>query len=292
LTDDDDATEHNDNLTESEKAVNYMNPPLFETSIDQRSVSEMTEMEKASMSRPLMEPPMLTQFSSTPLRDHLRYFVYLASVTDLPFMGELVGAITVFDLLGWLMSVTANPDNPPNTTATELNFHLPYLTLFARWCILLSTACVADRKVDIKGSARKQDQKALPVMVSIAYFDYHSINTRTQASTSPRPPAHPMVFMGSTLGLSSMKTHWAWPARLRTLGQYYYIPETPNDSKASRDSSNTADSASTEREVVQYGACAETMFWELVAQMTGREGRRYECSLSPSFLNVYIPFSN
>ena len=243
--------------------------------MEERSISEMTEMERLMMSHPLMEPPMLNHFSQNPPPDHSRYSVFLANVTDLPFMDEFVGATTIFDLLGWLMSVTANPDPPPNTTATELNFHLPYLTLFARWCVLLSNVCVADRKADIKGSATKQDQKAIPVMVSTAYFDYYHIGMTPQPSTEPRPLSHPIVFMGAALGLSSAKSIWAWPARLRSLRKFYYIPKTSVD-KETRPSSlpDIAPSTPAEREVIQYGACAETIFWILAAEMSGREGLR------------------
>lgn len=114
-----------------------------------------------------------------------------------------------------------------NTTATELNFHLPYLTLFARWCVLLSNACVADRKANIKGSATKQDQKAIPVTVSTAYFNCYHIGMTPQPPTEPRPLSHPIVFMGASLGLSSAKSIWAWPARLRSLRKLFTTSQKP-----------------------------------------------------------------
>jgi hypothetical protein len=240
----------------------------------------------SSQDLPLMDETMLSQLPGSLLPGYLD-IVILAQVTDLYFLGEIVQAVTVFDLLGWLMSVTANPNPPATVTAaTEENFHLPYLTLFARWCVVLSDACAKDRKPDIKGSSKKQDEKAVPTMVTLAYFDAHDIDKPPRATSGPSPTSHPMVFLGSTLGLSRIKHDWALPVRLRKLNRLYFVPEDPEMDPGDPSNASTAE----ERQVMQYGMCAETLFWIFAAHVTGRAGAGYVNLSSLSFhsLSFYV----
>ena len=73
---------------------------------------------------------------------------------------------TTFDVLGWLLSVTSQP--LPNATAVD--FYLPLVALYARWCRVLAGP----------------DVKLAPPMVHIAWFQ------DAQRSTA--------VLLGSTIG--------------------------------------------------------------------------------------------
>lgn len=82
-----------------------------------------------------------------------------------PYLG--LPSYTVFDFLGWFLSVTCHP--PP--TATNKNYYLPLVAMYARWCVTLALA------------ANVQGQ---PQMVHIARI--------------PIPKKPDMLILGSTTG--------------------------------------------------------------------------------------------
>ena len=209
----------------------------------------------------------MTSNSSLPLIDSHISFAHLpgalpdkfwenivfSSETGLWFMGEMIEAYTVYDLLGWVMSVTATPVPPPGLAVTEQTFYLPYLALFARWCILLAETCVTDRNPNVKGTDKIKNRKAVPAMVTVVYVEAQDISQLRPPSAGAQP-AYPVLLLGSTLGLISIRDPWVAPSRKRKLKRYYYFP----------------DEAQTKNEVMNYGECAETLSWLWLARVTGR----------------------
>lgn len=61
---------------------------------------------------------------------------------DPDFCGVKLMAQTSFDLLGWVLSVTAEPSR----TATELDYYLPLLSMYAKWCATVAFSCLRDAR--------------------------------------------------------------------------------------------------------------------------------------------------
>jgi hypothetical protein len=91
-------------------------------------------------------------------------------------------ASTLFDLLGWILSITAKP--PPGTTeVTEKDFFLPLAAVFAQWCRTLIP------------------RKYAPNMVHLAYWkDVGSGKLLTLLGATPgeATPVHGTVDKGFT----------------------------------------------------------------------------------------------
>ena len=71
---------------------------------------------------------------------------------SLPFNGVRMPTATIYDFLGWILSITARPAGPapPNPR----NYYLPLLAMLGRWCQIVSPP----------------PKKNIPGMVSIAWF--------------------------------------------------------------------------------------------------------------------------
>lgn len=95
----------------------------------------------------------------------LSYSPSLPSI-GLAFQGANLPINTMFDALGWLLSVTSVP---PQTESLDRTYYLPLVSLFARWCRVLMG-----------------DVKLAPPMVHVAWF------RDAQGRTA--------VLLGSTIG--------------------------------------------------------------------------------------------
>ena len=120
-------------------------------------------------------------------------------------------------------------------------------------------------------------------MVFVAYFDCYDIGRMSQSPLDHRSSSHPIVVLGATLGISKGREIWSHPGRLRYLDHVYFVPEPPrivtNDVPTNLDEGPVPNEAvpnevATPKVVMNYGTCAETVFWILGAELTGRKGAR------------------
>lgn len=99
----------------------------------------------------------------------------------------LLPTSTAFDMLGWVMSVTAkasvDPKGSPGENPNALNFYLPLLALYANWCRKLAFA-------EPGGTG-----KEIPRMVHLAYTGPHADFGPNATSRS-----HLSVLIGATVG--------------------------------------------------------------------------------------------
>jgi hypothetical protein len=147
-----------------------------------------------------------------------------------PFCGTLLDTFTVFDLLGWLLSVTARPLVPPNTPMTDFNFYLPLCALFAKWCATISHAC----KQDVDTALGSE----VPPMVSIAYWTFPQKTTLARFTATP---GSRYMLLGATLGAAVARTQIFVPQRQRYMTDIGYRSPGKN-----------------------FGKCAESLFFIFV----------------------------
>jgi len=156
----------------------------------------------------------------------------------LPFLGIPVAALTIYDLLGWLLSVTTSP--PPSLSGAqplELGYYLPLLSMYAKWVLVFSEECNSDREVS-SGTPAKQDIAAQPGMVSIAYFDL------SKAGGASGPDKGTCVMLGSTIGNPIARPTTIMTNRQQEMSELY-VPDHPQPSL----------------QPTAFGKCAETAFW-------------------------------
>ena len=94
----------------------------------------------------------------------------------LPYLGIPLAAVTIYDLLAWLLSVTTRPTQRATGQVVEgeLRLYIPLLAMYAKWGHLMSLHCTADRTPPPpkkNPTQAKLNKMAVPEMVSIAWFD-------------------------------------------------------------------------------------------------------------------------
>lgn len=113
------------------------------------------------------------------------------------FEGVSLPVNTVYDLLGWIMSVS-HGYAVATSTSTERNYYLPMLALYAKWCRLLTPTNERNG------------------MVHISWFN------STSDSSTPRN----CILLGSTIGSPNVDDDLL-DLKLTILGPN--DPESPND---------------------------------------------------------------
>lgn len=100
-------------------------------------------------------------------------------LVDVVFDGAKLPIFTVFDALGWILSITAKP--PVGTTeVTEENFFIPLLALFSKWAQTFSM-----KTKGVEGEEVETD-KEFPAMIHISYWqDLKSKEVVTLLGSTP-----------------------------------------------------------------------------------------------------------
>jgi hypothetical protein len=91
------------------------------------------------------------------------------------FDGALLSLDTMFDRLGWLLSITAHPAKT-ETSVTEANFFLPLLGLYGKWVQVLSISVTKKAEEETRLSLHN-----FPGMLQISYW--LDVKTKTDEKT-------------------------------------------------------------------------------------------------------------
>jgi hypothetical protein len=152
-----------------------------------------------------------------------------------PYCEIPLNAFTIFDLLGWVFSITAWPQALPSEV-NESNFYVPHLAVFARWCGIIANICTKD----VSG-----DKVKIPVMASIAYFQ---IPVHAGIRGVPIKDGQVYVMVGATIGAALVRESVIRADRRQNLDSLQF--HGPLDANG--------------QIVANYGSCSETNFYLFV----------------------------
>lgn len=167
-----------------------------------------------------------------------------------PYCGVTIITETVYDLLGWLLSVMSTPGRLSANTKSETEYCLLLLSVYAKWELRIAAECTAGAK-SAKDARAAQEiflPGTYPQMVSIAYFNLD----RAEATSGNK-----LVLLGSTMGDFKETASHVVPIRQKMMQDLYFVPDNVNQlGDAKRNSPGQPG----------FGKCAETNFWLFARQ--------------------------
>lgn len=151
---------------------------------------------------------------------------------------------TVYDLLGWLLSVMSTPGRLSANIKSETEYCLLLLSVYAKWELQIAAECTAGTK----GASSIFLPQNYPQMVSIAYF--HLDHAKATSGNK-------LILLGSTMGEFKETASHVVPIRQRMMQDLYFVPANVDQ---------LGDAQQKKQGQPGFGKCAETNFWLFARQ--------------------------
>ena len=167
------------------------------------------------------------------------HFVYIN------FGGSYLIAQTLYDALGWILSVTATPRITTTASAPpdmDRLFYMPLLAVYARWCEILTFSVSAGKPTTDATTPAKDKIKGSSMIAGVWFAD----------STGKQ-----LTILGSTPGVFRFRGFHVVSERQQQLLYRKYIPQRPQALTLSNPDGAEAEYPNN----TNFGVCAETFFY-------------------------------